>query len=229
LYLLRLLSQRPVQAARMAVAHSGAMTRPAVRGLSAEPAPAPASAPLAMAQLRTWAQAQGKNPLAAYCDRAVAESPLGRWHGLPGPTGEANLYAVLPREAVLCLAADGAEGDGDRLLQLAAVLAAGSHAVWPAEAAALRERLPVDVRERITLSGDWSNARTTFDAALHHGDAAARQSVAASLAARPGPIVGLTGLVSGDARIPLERLVIERSLSINTAAAGGNASLMTLA
>jgi len=28
--------------------------------------------------------------------------------------------------------------------------------------------------------------------------------------------------------IPLERLVVERSLSINTAAAGGNASLMTM-
>ncbi|MCB2007456.1 MAG: bifunctional proline dehydrogenase/L-glutamate gamma-semialdehyde dehydrogenase PutA, partial [Rhodoferax sp.] len=228
LYLLRLLAQRPVQAARMAVAHAGPMTRPAVRGLSTEPPPAPASAPAAMAQLRAWAQAQGKNLLAAYCDRAVAESPLGRWHGLPGPTGEANLYAVLPREAVLCLAADGAAGDADRLLQLAAVLAAGSRAVWPADAAALRERLPADVRERITLSGDWSNAHTQFDAALHHGDAASRQAAAAALAARPGPIVGLTGLASGDARIPLERLVIERSLSINTAAAGGNASLMTL-
>ncbi|MCW5642696.1 MAG: trifunctional transcriptional regulator/proline dehydrogenase/L-glutamate gamma-semialdehyde dehydrogenase [Rhodoferax sp.] len=228
LYLLRLLAQRPVQAARMAVAHAGPMTRPAVRGLSTEPPPAPASAPAAMAQLRAWAQAQGKNLLAAYCDRAVAESPLGRWHGLPGPTGEANLYAVLPREAVLCLAADGAAGDADRLLQLAAVLAAGSRAVWPADAAALRERLPADVRERITLSGDWSNAHTQFDAALHHGDASSRQAAAAALAARPGPIVGLTGLASGDARIPLERLVIERSLSINTAAAGGNASLMTL-
>jgi RHH-type proline utilization regulon transcriptional repressor/proline dehydrogenase/delta 1-pyrroline-5-carboxylate dehydrogenase len=204
------------------------MTRPAVRGLSTEPAPAPASAPVAMAQLRAWAQAQGKNPLAAYCDRAVAESPLGRWHGLPGPTGEANLYAVLPREAVLCLAGEGPAGDADRLLQLAAVLAAGSRAVWPAEAAVLRERLPADVRERITLSGDWTNAHTAFDAALHHGDAPSRQAVATALAARPGPIVGLTGLACGDARIPLERLVIERSLSINTAAAGGNASLMTL-
>ena len=228
LYLLRLLAQRPVQAARMAVAHSGALTRPAVRGLSAEPAPGPASAPVAMAQLRAWAQAKGMNLLAAHCDRAVAESPIGSWHGLPGPTGEANLYAVLPRDAVLCLAAEGTAGDADRLLQLAAVLAAGSQAVWPAAAAPLRERLPADVRERITLTGDWSNAHTTFDAVLHHGDAQSRQVVAASLAARPGPIVGLTGLASGDARIPLERLVIERSLSINTAAAGGNASLMTL-
>jgi len=228
LYLLRLLAQRPVQAARMAVAHAGALTRPAVRGLSTEPAPGPAAAPLAMAQLRVWAQAQGKNLLAAYCDRAVAESPLGRWHSLAGPTGEANLYAVLPREAVLCLATQGPAGDADRLLQLAAVLAAGSHAVWPAHAAALRERLPVDVRERITLARDWTNAHTPFDAALHHGDTASRQAAAALLAQRPGPIVGLTGQASGDTRIALERLVIERSLSINTAAAGGNASLMTL-
>jgi RHH-type proline utilization regulon transcriptional repressor/proline dehydrogenase/delta 1-pyrroline-5-carboxylate dehydrogenase len=28
--------------------------------------------------------------------------------------------------------------------------------------------------------------------------------------------------------IPLERLVLERALSVNTAAAGGNASLMTI-
>jgi RHH-type proline utilization regulon transcriptional repressor/proline dehydrogenase/delta 1-pyrroline-5-carboxylate dehydrogenase len=29
--------------------------------------------------------------------------------------------------------------------------------------------------------------------------------------------------------VPLERLVLERSVSINTAAAGGNASLMSMA
>ena len=41
-----------------------------------------------------------------------------------------------------------------------------------------------------------------------------------------------SGLVPSSFRIMrqvLDRLVIERSLSINTAAAGGNASLMTLA
>jgi len=32
----------------------------------------------------------------------------------------------------------------------------------------------------------------------------------------------------GETAIPIDRLVIERSLSINTAAAGGNASLMTI-
>jgi RHH-type proline utilization regulon transcriptional repressor/proline dehydrogenase/delta 1-pyrroline-5-carboxylate dehydrogenase len=49
-----------------------------------------------------------------------------------------------------------------------------------------------------------------------------------ALARRPGPIVGLTGLRSGEHEVPLARLLTERSLSVNTAAAGGNASLMTL-
>jgi len=52
------------------------------------------------------------------------------------------------------------------------------------------------------------------------------------LAARPGPIIGLTVCAAADEAAdhaaPLERLMIERSLSINTAAAGGNASLMTI-
>ena len=33
---------------------------------------------------------------------------------------------------------------------------------------------------------------------------------------------------AGDRQIALERLLVERSLSVNTAAAGGNASLMSL-
>jgi RHH-type proline utilization regulon transcriptional repressor/proline dehydrogenase/delta 1-pyrroline-5-carboxylate dehydrogenase len=36
------------------------------------------------------------------------------------------------------------------------------------------------------------------------------------------------GLSKGETGIALERLVIERALSVNTAAAGGNASLMTI-
>lgn len=48
----------------------------------------------------------------------------------------------------------------------------------------------------------------------------------ARLATRPGPIVGIQRLVPGEGGVRLERLHIERALSINTAAAGGNASLM---
>ena len=51
---------------------------------------------------------------------------------------------------------------------------------------------------------------------------------AARIAQRPGPIVGVHGLAPGETDVPLERLVVERALSVNTAAAGGNASLMAI-
>ncbi len=162
--------------------------------------------------------------LAAQCDQAVAESPVGDWQALPGPTGEANLYRVLPREAVLCLA----DSDADRLAQLAAVLAVGSRAVWPIEARPLFDRLPPEVRERVSIAADWHQPAVHFDAVLQHGAADALLATAAALARQPGAIVGLTGLRPGETKVPQERLVIERSLSINTAAAGGNASLMAI-
>jgi RHH-type proline utilization regulon transcriptional repressor/proline dehydrogenase/delta 1-pyrroline-5-carboxylate dehydrogenase len=226
LYLLRLLAERPVQAARLAVARSGTAARPPVRGL--DPRTATGAAADALAALRTWALAQGLGELAAQADQAAAESPVGHWLALSGPTGEANLYAVLPREHVLSLAEPGAAGDADRLATLAAALAIGARSVWPAHAQTLADRLPPDVREHVTLAQDWTQASVPIDAVVHHGEAAGRLEVAATLAARPGPIVGLTALAPGDGRVPLERLVIERSLSVNTAAAGGNASLMTI-
>jgi RHH-type proline utilization regulon transcriptional repressor/proline dehydrogenase/delta 1-pyrroline-5-carboxylate dehydrogenase len=88
--------------------------------------------------------------------------------------------------------------------------------------------LPQEVRDRVDLVTDWRLPATAFDAVLHHGDPGTLQAVSLALAQRPGPIVAVTALASADHHIALERLVIERSLSINTAAAGGNASLMTI-
>ena len=48
-----------------------------------------------------------------------------------------------------------------------------------------------------------------------------------SIAQRQGAIIGISHVQIGQS-IPIDRLVIERAVSINTAAAGGNASLMTL-
>ena len=115
-----------------------------------------------------------------------------------------------------------------RETMLAAVLAAGSHAVWPADARALFEQLPHAVRERVSLAQDWRAASIRFDAVIHHGTADERLALLRELAQRAGPIAGVTALDAGDTQVPIERLLIERSLSINTAAAGGNASLMTI-
>ena len=108
------------------------------------------------------------------------------------------------------------------------VLAVGGRALWPAAHGASWQALPEGLRSRALQLQDWTRGAAPFDAVLLHGDAARRREVAALLAQRPGPIVSLHAFDSGDAAIALERLVLERSVSINTAAAGGNASLMTI-
>jgi RHH-type proline utilization regulon transcriptional repressor/proline dehydrogenase/delta 1-pyrroline-5-carboxylate dehydrogenase len=205
----------------LARAPADAMVR-ALAGGEAVDAPAPASEPLSA--LERWAEANAERRLAALCVRFAAGSRAGAAAVLAGPTGERNVYTLRPREAVLCLADD----DGDRLVQLAAVLAVGSRALWPAAAARLRSGLPEIVRERIELIDDWTAAAARFDAVLHHGSPAELGQVARILAERPGPIVGIDGLRRGETWVALERLVVERAVSINTAAAGGNATLMTL-
>jgi RHH-type transcriptional regulator, proline utilization regulon repressor / proline dehydrogenase / delta 1-pyrroline-5-carboxylate dehydrogenase len=49
------------------------------------------------------------------------------------------------------------------------------------------------------------------------------------MAERDGPRVRVVTPIDGSAGYPLEALVVEQTLTVNTAAAGGNASLMTLA
>ncbi|MBV8620340.1 MAG: trifunctional transcriptional regulator/proline dehydrogenase/L-glutamate gamma-semialdehyde dehydrogenase [Curvibacter sp.] len=209
LYLYRLLAARPAEA--LARSLDGV-------GEPGDAPPSPPSTPLRV--LQQWADAE----LADRCRRFEALSRSGLARVLRGPTGERNLYTLLPRRAVLCLAA----GERDRLLQLAAVLAVGSRAVWPRNASALRDRLPAELRTQIVLVDDWREASAEFEAVLHHGGVDELRGLCAQVAALPGPILAVTGLRPGDADIPLERLLIERSLSVNTAAAGGNASLMTV-
>ncbi|MBF8754352.1 trifunctional transcriptional regulator/proline dehydrogenase/L-glutamate gamma-semialdehyde dehydrogenase [Pseudomonas guariconensis] len=176
--------------------------------------------------LKTWAASSQLGDLANLCEQFAAQSQSGISRVLPGPTGERNTYTVLPREHVLCLA----DNDGDLLAQLAAVLAVGSSAVWgDAEPAkSLRARLPKELQAKVKLVADWQKDEVAFDAVIHHGDSDQLRGVCEQVAKRAGAIVGVHGLSSGDHQIALERLVIERAVSVNTAAAGGNASLMTI-
>lgn len=233
LYLLRLLARRPEGAALAAVRAAGRSTR---EGATAAANRAAMLAPLRA--LQAWAAAQaGEDPaaLAALCDRWAELSPAGLEVELAGPTGERNLYRTLGRAQVLSLA----RSEADRLAQLAATLAVGSRAVWPAEAAALRARLPEAVRACITCVPGWAEqdasggftlptAAVPFDAVLLHAPPPAQAAVAQALAAREGALVPLVALAPGDTALPLERLLLERAQSHNTAAAGGNASLMML-
>jgi RHH-type proline utilization regulon transcriptional repressor/proline dehydrogenase/delta 1-pyrroline-5-carboxylate dehydrogenase len=173
--------------------------------------------------LRSWAK-RSSPEIAALCDRFAAFSPAGAQVVLPGPTGERNEYRVLPRSRVLCIANE----DRDLLAQLAATLSVGARAVWPAvdRAQRLARALPPAISRTIDLVSDWKAA--DFDVVLHHGPADETREILRQVAEREGPIASVHALRPGDDAIPLVRLVTERVVSINTAAAGGNASLMTV-
>jgi RHH-type proline utilization regulon transcriptional repressor/proline dehydrogenase/delta 1-pyrroline-5-carboxylate dehydrogenase len=106
------------------------------------------------------------------------------------------------------------------------VLAVHGRAVWPVQARTAWEALPDGVRDAVALALDWQAPSVHVDAVLHAGPPGSIAALLDVLAQRPGPIVQAV-CCDGDS-IALERLVIERSISINTAAAGGNASLMTI-
>ncbi len=217
LYMYRLLGARPQEAV--------------ASQLRQEPGATPqaeASKPALLA-LRGWAGKQAP-ALVALCDRYGELALSGLTQLLVGPTGERNSYSLLPRERVLCLAADDKEAKTDLLAQLAACLAVGTEVLWQdnAQNRTLLTSLPSEVQARIQLVADWASSEVGFDALLHHGDSDQLREVAKLAAARAGAIVGVHGLHRGETDIPLERLLIEHALSVNTAAAGGNASLMTI-
>ena len=217
LYLLRLLSQRPADAMARTFADADRATPP-------EAAARNRQLP-ALSALQQWAQSQGNAALASTCQRFAQETQSGTSRTLPGPTGERNVYTLAPRAHVLCVATSVS----DLLVQTAAVLASGGKALWPTAQASLRNQLPAAAQAQVVLQDNaLTDASVALDAVLHHGDGQALQAVCTALAQRPGPIVGVTAMQPGAVDIPLERLLIERALSVNTAAAGGNASLMTL-
>ena len=90
------------------------------------------------------------------------------------------------------------------------------------DAAALRRRTEAALATGNRVLTEAPLATGRFDAVLFDGDANALRALNRELAARDGPIVPVfTGT-------PLHALVRERSISTNTAAAGGNATLMSI-
>ncbi|MDM5123776.1 MULTISPECIES: trifunctional transcriptional regulator/proline dehydrogenase/L-glutamate gamma-semialdehyde dehydrogenase [Aeromonas] len=213
LYMYRLLGARPQEAVTSQLRQEQGAT------------PQAEAAKPALQALRGWASKQAP-ALVALCDRYGELALSGLTQLLVGPTGERNSYSLLPRERVLSLAEDKT----DLLAQLAACLAVGTQVLWQdnAQNRTLLASLPSEVQGRIQLVADWANSEVGFDALLHHGDSDQLREVAKLAAARAGAIVGVHGLHRGETDIPLERLLIEHALSVNTAAAGGNASLMTI-
>ena len=156
LYLYRLLARPPADAMARALAAGSVDESPPLDGAT------PLRDAAALGERRRQTRRSRRS-----ASRFEAASRVGVASLLAGPTGERNVYTLQPRDAVLCLGAD----ENDRLVQLAAVLAVGSRALWPSDSAPLRARLPEPVRARIDLVDDWTAAAARFDAVLHHGSA----------------------------------------------------------
>ena len=119
----------------------------------------------------------------------------------------------------------------DLLYQLATVLAVDGQALWIASPALepLYRQLPPAVQAHVHLISDMND--TPWDSVLMHGSDTDIIKMNRHLAERPGPIVTMQALPTGwrqPGAFSLATFLKERSVSINTSAAGGNASLMTL-
>lgn len=190
---------------------------PLYLGRLARQAPQVLDAPARTAPLveafATWLSGQGDAASAAAARGLAAGSGLGMELSLPGPVGEINLYVLHPRGRILLRPAtqEGLYG------QMAAVLATGNTAT--VEGMALPAGLPEAVAARFA-----PDAGAHFAACLVEGDAEAVRAACKAVAELPGPIVPVHRTPGPN----LVWLLEEVSTSINTTAAGGNASLMMI-
>jgi len=177
-----------------------------------------------------WLGNRGTNELAQAARETGSTSALGLNIELPGPVGERNLYALHARGRILL----APQTETGLYRQLTAALATGNEAVID-EASGLRgvlKDLPASVASRVVWTKDWQ-ADAPFAGALVEGEGERLIEINKKLAALPGPLVLTQAATSAQLAqnadcYCLSWLLEEVSTSINTTAAGGNASLMAI-
>jgi RHH-type proline utilization regulon transcriptional repressor/proline dehydrogenase/delta 1-pyrroline-5-carboxylate dehydrogenase len=175
-------------------------------------------APAAALAWATWLTATGWDSAARVVEAFIAATPVGVEMELAGPVGERNEYSTVPRGTVLCVAADPTA----LRVQVGAALATGNCAVVED---GMLDALPPALKGIVKAARDACNV--PCDAVLFQGDQAELVVLGQELAEREGAIVGVH-VADAAGWYPLEFLVLERSVSTNTAAAGGNANLMMI-
>ena len=168
---------------------------------------------------------------------------------MPGPTGEQNEFSLHPRGVFVCVASPGATRSAS-FGQVTAALASGNAviAIGPSTKglAALRSALEeAGLPQGALIIGTTSNGGVEMlasdrrvDGVAFAGPITEAKPIQAALGARDDRIVPL--VLSGDGMtvpggdpVPggphyLHRFVTERTLAIDTTAAGGNASLLSI-
>ncbi|MCW6509763.1 trifunctional transcriptional regulator/proline dehydrogenase/L-glutamate gamma-semialdehyde dehydrogenase [Lichenifustis flavocetrariae] len=178
-------------------------------------------------QLREWLLARGDTRTADLVAEIGASAPWRLWVDLPGPVGEVNRYGLKPRGLV----AAKVQSSNGLFTALASALATGNELTVdaPDDVIAVLKTLPAPLRNRVV-----NGARHLgVTAVLYEGDGDGLLHLSQDVAGWEGaviPVYGASrqGLASGRERFPLDRLLEEVVISTNTAAAGGNASLMTI-
>jgi RHH-type proline utilization regulon transcriptional repressor/proline dehydrogenase/delta 1-pyrroline-5-carboxylate dehydrogenase len=177
-----------------------------------------------------YLESRGQESAARRVAHYLRRTRLGAARELRGPVGERNLLGVRPRGAILALA----HTSFGALAQIGAILATGNTALIVTDnpAAAELAALPRDLRAQLQPCPDWRQA-TAIAGVLFEGDATALQATVRQLASLDGPVLQIqsatvSGLATGAEDYSLQALLEEVSVSTNTAAAGGNAQLMTL-
>jgi RHH-type proline utilization regulon transcriptional repressor/proline dehydrogenase/delta 1-pyrroline-5-carboxylate dehydrogenase len=180
-----------------------------------------------LAPYLAWLRAQGQGRVAEAL--AFARYPAAVEIDLPGPVGERNLYALRARGRIAAIAAT----ELGLLFQLGAVLACGNRGVViaPESIRNALQGLPVACAARIEVASAINTAGDV-DAILFEGAADPLRALSRAVAARDGAILPVQArtpeaLAGGDLYSAIG-LVDELSTAINTAAAGGNASLMSV-
>ncbi|VWX55037.1 trifunctional transcriptional regulator/proline dehydrogenase/L-glutamate gamma-semialdehyde dehydrogenase [Novosphingobium sp. 9U] len=162
-----------------------------------------------------WLEANGETEAAAEARRYGACSALGAEAELPGPVGERNLYALHPRGRILLKP----ETQGGLYAQIAAVLATGNRGAI--EGMALPMGLPASVVAAFAPRDE------PFAGMLVEGGPEQVAQATREAAELPGAIVPVHA-IGADGQWTCDWLLEEVSTSINTTAAGGNASLMMI-
>lgn len=169
-----------------------------------------------IATLRSALRGRASDAMSAAA--AIDVGPLD----LPGPTGESNQFELISRGNVLCLGPD----PETLLAQSVQALAAGNRVVSVGGGSQtklrflLRAGLPIVAIDG-TIEPSVALAAPQIDLVAVRGNTNTLRSIRVALAEREGPIVPVI-----TERITATAYYNERTICIDTTAAGGNASLL---
>ncbi|MBN7797922.1 bifunctional proline dehydrogenase/L-glutamate gamma-semialdehyde dehydrogenase PutA [Parahaliea mediterranea] len=179
-----------------------------------------------------------ENTLGAARDQLrFASECLGQPVELPGPTGESNSLILEPRGS-LAIVLDNPGHNSEYLMAILSVLVGGNALTafasddllgeWRELGLALEAAgLPREVFQVVPLASAADGlVSPSVDGVLVHARSVHLHAVAQKLAERDGAIIPLISCVSP--RTLLRQTQLEKAVSIDTTASGGNASLMTM-